>query len=385
MRIAAVVVAAGRGTRAGEGGPKQYRSLGGIPVLQRTLDALLDHPGIDRVLAVIHPDDREPYAQAVAAIGDRRLCPPVTGGPSRSASVRQGLEHLAADPPDAVLIHDAARPFVARDLLDRLMAALETAPAAFPALPVADALWRAEAGLATQTAPRDGLWRAQTPQCFRFGDILAAHRNHRGPEAADDVATARAAGLPVRIVPGDGNNFKITLPGDFARAERLLRGLHMDIRTGQGFDVHAFGPGDHVTLGGVAIPYPQGLSGHSDADVALHAITDAVFGALAEGDIGQWFPPGDPQWKGAASEIFLARAVERATARGFAITSIDCTILAEAPKIGPHSARMRANIARIAGITEDRVGMKATTAERLGFVGRGEGIAALAVATLVAR
>lgn len=381
---AALIVAAGRGTRLGSETPKQYLPLAGRAVLRHALDAFLDHPGIDRIAVVIHPDDTAAHAAATAGIADPRLLPPVIGAATRAGSVRAGLEALADAPPDRVLIHDAARPFVSARLISATLAALETQAGALPALPVVDALWRAAGGMAEAPVARDGLWRAQTPQGFRFAPILAAHRAGTDPDAADDAALARAAGLAVALVPGEEGNFKITGPGDLARARRRLE-AQMDIRTGTGFDVHAFGPGDSVTLCGVTIPHSHGLVGHSDADVALHAVTDAIFGALAEGDIGQWFPPSDPSWKGAASEIFLAKAVERAAARGFRITHVDCTLVCELPKIGPHAAAMRAELARIARLDLDRISVKATTSERLGFTGRGEGIAALATATLVGR
>ncbi len=280
-----------------------------------------------------------------------------------------------------MLIHDAARPFAGRRLVADVIAALDAAPAAFPALPVVDALWTAADGRALAPVPREGLWRAQTPQGFHFAAIRAAHHAHRG-EAADDVAVARAAGLEVRLVPGDEANFKLTTAADLARA-RAMTEMAMDIRTGNGFDVHAFGPGADVTLCGVAIPFERGLVGHSDADVGMHALTDAIFGALAEGDIGRWFPPSDPAWKGAASEVFLRKAIERAADRGFSVSHLDCTLVCEAPRIGPHARAMRAELARIAGIEAERISVKATTSERLGFTGRGEGIAALATATLV--
>jgi 2-C-methyl-D-erythritol 4-phosphate cytidylyltransferase / 2-C-methyl-D-erythritol 2,4-cyclodiphosphate synthase len=390
MRVAGLIVAAGRGTRLGAPLPKQYQPLGRGRVLSHTLGAMLAHPAIGRVVVAIHADDAALYEDATGGIGDARLAAPVPGGATRSASVLAGLEALADWAPDRVLIHDAARPFLGRGTIDAVLAALETAEGACPALPVVDALWRGETGAADAPVSRDGLWRAQTPQGFRFAAILAAHRAHEG-EAADDVAVARAAGLTVRLVPGEEEAFKITTADDLARARAAVaaregarmdaRGL--DVRTGSGFDVHAFGPGDAVTLCGVVVPHGRGLLGHSDADVGLHALTDAIFGALAEGDIGQWFPPSDPQWKGAASEVFLAKAVERAAARGFAITHLDCTLVCERPKIGPHAEAMRAAVARIVGIDADRVSVKATTSERLGFTGREEGIAALATATLV--
>ena len=296
-----------------------------------------------------------------------------------------GLEALAGEAPDRVLIHDAARPFVAPPAgrrgarRPRRRAGRHPRPARGRR-----ALARPRAAAATRPVARDGLWRAQTPQGFRFAAILAAHRANRDA-AADDAAVARAAGLAVALVPGDEANFKITTAADLERA-RTITGETMDIRTGNGFDVHALRPGRARSRSAAcAIPFDRGLVGHSDADVGMHALTDAIFGALAEGDIGQWFPPSDPAWKGAASEIFLAKAVERAASRGFAVTHLDCTLVCEAPKIGPHAAAMRAALAAIAGIEADRISVKATTSERLGFTGRGEGIAALATATLVRR
>jgi 2-C-methyl-D-erythritol 4-phosphate cytidylyltransferase/2-C-methyl-D-erythritol 2,4-cyclodiphosphate synthase len=381
MRAAALIVAAGRGQRLGGAVPKQYLALGDRAVVRHAIDAFLALPQIGRVQVVIHPEDAGRFGEAVAGLGDPRLAAPVAGGPSRSASVARGLAALEAPAPEAVLIHDAARPFVTAATIAVCLAALERAPGALPALPVVDALWRGEGGGAAEPVAREGLWRAQTPQAFRFADILAAYRGFAG-EAADDVAVARAAGLEVVLVPGDEAAFKITTGADLARARRMEGGA-MDIRTGNGFDVHAFGPGDRVVLCGVAVPFGRGLVGHSDADVGLLALTDAVFGARAAGDIGQWFPPSDPAWKGAASQVFLAKAAERAAARGFAISHLDVTLVCEAPKIGPHAGAMRAAVAGIAGIAEARVSVKATTSERLGFTGRGEGIAALATATLV--
>lgn len=381
MRIAGLVMAAGRGLRLGEPTPKQYQPLGGRTVLAHALDALLADPRIGPVVTVIHPEDRARYAAAIAGVAEPRLRPPVAGGSTRARSVRAGLEALAADGPDRVLIHDAARPFLPGHVTAAVIAALDAAPAACPALPVVDAVWRASGDAVAGAIDRADLWRAQTPQGFRFGAILAAHRDHAG-DAADDVAVAMAAGLEVRLVPGDEANYKITTAADLARARRGLE-TTMDIRTGNGFDVHAFGPGDGVTLCGVRVAFEHGLVGHSDADVGMHAITDAVFGALGEGDIGHWFPPSDPQWRGAASEIFLRKAVERAGAAGFRVTHLDCTLVCEAPRIGPHAPAMRAALAAAAGLDAGRISVKATTSERLGFTGRGEGIAALATATLV--
>jgi 2-C-methyl-D-erythritol 4-phosphate cytidylyltransferase / 2-C-methyl-D-erythritol 2,4-cyclodiphosphate synthase len=390
MAAAGLIVAAGRGRRLGADLPKQYQPLGARTPLALAAEALLSHPAIARVLVVIHPDDRPLYDAAMRGIDDARLLPPVHGAQERSGSVRRGLEALAADPPDRVLIHDAARPFHSRATIDAVLAALDEADGACPALPVVDALWREAGGLAEAAVERAGLWRAQTPQAFRFGPILAAHRALAGAGAADDVAAARAAGLRVRLVPGDEAAFKITTAADLARAREMAgrreaeeRAMGaFDVRTGNGFDVHAFGPGDAVTLCGVKVPHERGLLGHSDADVGLHALTDAIFGALGEGDIGRWFPPSDPQWRGADSAVFLAKAAERAAARGFAIGCLDVTLICERPKIGPHAEAMREAVARIAGVDPERVSVKATTTERLGFPGREEGVAALATATL---
>jgi 2-C-methyl-D-erythritol 4-phosphate cytidylyltransferase / 2-C-methyl-D-erythritol 2,4-cyclodiphosphate synthase len=372
MQVAAIIVAAGRGARVGGAVPKQWRDLGGRSVAERALQVFADHPGVDRLVLVVHPDDRgrQDWPAAVTV---------VDGGATRTASVLAGLE--AADGADVVLIHDAARPLVTVALIDRVLAALLTSRAAAPALPVTDALWHGQADLVTGTRDRTGLYRAQTPQGFWLADILAAHRMYQG-DAADDVEIARAAGMVVAIVPGDEDNLKITREADFARAERLM-GQKMDIRVGNGFDVHRFKAGDHVWLCGVKIPFTQGLNGHSDADVGMHAVTDAIYGALAMGDIGQHFPPSDPQWKGAASHIFLSHAVELVREKGFTLTHVDCTLICEFPKIGPHAAAMREAMARILGIEITRVSVKATTSEKLGFTGRGEGIAAMATATLV--
>jgi len=376
MTVAAIIVAAGRGTRAGGEVPKQWQALRGRPVLAVTLAAFAG--AVDRVVVVIHPEDR---ARAAAALPGVML---VEGADSRAGSVLRGLEALAGAGVTRVLIHDAARPLVSPALIARMIGALDGAVAASPGVAVTDALWRVEAGLVAGTQDRTGLWRAQTPQAFRYDAILAAHRAHPGG-AADDVAVARAAGLDVLLVAGEEDNLKLTWPGDLDRAARFMaERAGMDIRLGNGFDVHAFGPGDHVWLCGVKVPHGAGLVGHSDADVGMHALTDAIYGALAEGDIGQHFPPSDPQWKGAASEIFLRHAAGRAAARGFAITHADVTLICERPKVGPHAGAMRAALAAILGVEVGRVSVKATTSERLGFTGREEGIAALATATLVA-
>lgn len=378
MNVEILIVAAGRGTRAGGGVPKQYRDLLGAPVLQHTVRACLAHSDISAVRVVIHSDDLALYDAAVSVINDPRLKPPVLGGKSRSASVRNGLAVCAGS---HVLIHDGARPLLRHDDLDALLQRIESHPGAVLAVPVVDALWRSDGTQADGPLSRDGLWRAQTPQGFRLDDIRAAHAATDTP-MADDVETARAFGIDVEIVQGSDTNIKITRPEDFTLAAKLM-GQDMDVRTGNGFDVHKFGPGDHVTLNGVDIPFDHGLVGHSDADVAMHTLTDAIFGALAEGDIGQWFPPSKPEWKGAASDIFLRKAIERVNARGFTITHLDCTIICEMPKIGPHAQAMRESLSDITGVAVDRISVKATTTEQLGFAGRGEGIAALGTATLV--
>jgi 2-C-methyl-D-erythritol 4-phosphate cytidylyltransferase/2-C-methyl-D-erythritol 2,4-cyclodiphosphate synthase len=380
--VATLVVAAGRGVRAGDGPPKQYRRLGGIPVLRRTLDAFLGHAAIGLVQAVIHPDDAGTYAGLAAE--HPKLRPPVPGGASRQESVRAGLEALAAAAPDLVLIQDGARPFASPGLIGRVVEALAEHAAVLPASAVTDTLKRGTpAGFSAGTVPRDGLFAAETPQGFRYAAIRAAHAAAAasGEAFTDDAAIAEWAGLPVRLVAGERGNVKLTTPEDFTMAERRLAAAR-ETRVGTGYDVHAFGPGDHVMLGGIAIPHGEGLVGHSDADVALHALTDAILGALADGDIGAHFPPADPAWKGAASARFLADAAGRVAARGGRILHLDLAIIAEAPRIGPHRDAMRERIAAIAGISPGRVAVKATTNERLGFVGRREGIAAIGTATL---
>ncbi len=459
METHALIVAAGRGTRAGGPVPKQWQILAGQPVLARTLAVFRAHPAIAALTLVLHPDDFARARELGPLLEGVRLVP---GGASRAASVRAGLEAMADAPPGRVLIHDVARPLLPADVIDRVIAALEATPGAAPALAVTDALWRGADGRVTGVQDRAGLYRAQTPQGFHFDTILAAHRalGAEAGDAADDVEVARRAGLAVAIVAGDEDNFKITLPGDLARAERLLarRGAGvpheadapgpaspaaagvlpdhakadagtgaatmaapahdspratggagslapqagpqthsptlpqkrapkqenaMDIRTGQGFDVHAFCPGDRVTLCGVEIAHDAALRGHSDADVGLHALTDALYGALGAGDIGRHFPPSDPQWKGAASDIFLRHAASLVAQGGYRIANVDVTLICEAPKIGPHAAEMRDRVGDIIGLEADRISIKATTSERLGFTGRGEGIAAMAIATII--
>ncbi len=382
MTIAyALVVAAGRGQRLGGEVPKQYLPLAGVPVLRRSLDAFLTHPAIAGARVVFHPDDRDRYAAAVAGLD---LPPPVPGGATRQQSVLNGLESLAEQAPDVVLIHDAARPLVSRDIIDRTLAALERAPGAVVAVPVADTVKRDDgAGLVAATVERAGLWRAQTPQAFHYGPILAAHRAAaaRDGAATDDAAVAEAAGMPVAIVHGSEDNFKITTAEDLRRAECLL-GAAWEYRTGTGYDVHRFAPGDGIMLCGVGVPHDRGLEGHSDADAGLHAITDALLGAIAAGDIGAHFPPQDERWRGADSARFLAHAARLVAERGGRVVHVDVTLICERPKIAPHRAAMVARIAAILGIEVGRVSVKATTTEGLGFTGRREGLAAQAAATV---
>jgi 2-C-methyl-D-erythritol 4-phosphate cytidylyltransferase/2-C-methyl-D-erythritol 2,4-cyclodiphosphate synthase len=374
----ALIVAAGRGVRAGGGLPKQYRNLAGRPVLAHTLQAFCSHAGIDAVCVAIHPDDHALYDAAAA--GHDKLIAPAHGGAARQDSVRLGLEHLAAFGPARVLIHDAARPFVDRPTITRVIAQLDRSDGAVPAVPVVDTLKRAD-GARVATVPRAGLWRAQTPQGFRFAAILEAHRRMAGNELTDDAAVAEECGLSVALVEGAEGNMKLTTDADFARAEQLLFSRE-EARTAAGFDVHSFGPGDHVWLCGVRVPHTHGLVGHSDADVALHALTDALLGAIATGDIGQHFPPSDERWRGASSDRFLRHAAELVAARAGRIVNVDVTIICERPKVGPHRAAMAARLGEILGIATERCSVKATTTEGLGFTGRREGIAAQALATV---
>ena len=388
-RAAALIVAAGRGRRFGGGVPKQYQALGGRALLAHAAAAFLAHPRIDLVQVVIGPDDRDLHDRALAGL---EVAPPVIGGAERQDSVRLGLEPLAARGDiDFVLVHDAARPFLPAGMIDRVLNALGDAPAALPALAVTDTLKRGEAMTVAGTVSRDGLWRAQTPQGARLDLLLAAHRaaaGHTLPRAlTDDAAVMEAAGHAVRLVDGDEAAFKITTTADMDRARQLLarRGQTATLlpATGSGFDVHAFAPGDHVWLCGVPVPHDQGLSGHSDADVALHALTDAVLGAIAADDIGRHFPPTDARWRGASSDRFLIHALALMGAMGGRLVHCDVTIIGERPKVGPHREAMRRRLAELTGLPPARIGVKATTTEQLGFTGRREGLAAMATATVL--
>ena len=376
----ALIVAAGRGTRAGGPLPKQYRSIGGEPILRRTVQAFRQHSRVDQVRVVIHRDDRFLYDAATTGI---ELMAPVEGGATRQESVRRGLESLAAMAPRHVLIHDGARPFVSAAIIDRVLDGLAASPGAIAALPVTDTIKRTADGRAfiMDTVDRRDLWRAQTPQGFRFPEILAAHRATAGADLTDDAAVAGQAKLSVAMVAGSEDNVKITTEDDLQRAARVLDAA-LELRVGQGFDVHRFAPGDAVQLCGIRIPHNQSLEGHSDADVGLHAATDAILGALAAGDIGHHFPPSDPRWRGADSAVFLRHAGELVAAAGGRVVHVDVTLICEAPRIGPHREAMVQRLAEILGLRPGGCSVKATTTERLGFTGRGEGIAAQAVATI---
>jgi len=381
--VAAVVVAAGRGLRAGGNLPKQYRKLAGEPVIRSSLSLFAWHGQIAAVQTVIHPDDRGSYDAAAAGL---RLLPPVLGGATRQASVLAGLEALSAYKPDIVLVHDAARPFCSTELVSRAIVACGETGAAIPALEVTDTIKRVDAdGRVAGTIDRAQLRAVQTPQAFAYPALLDAHRRaatDRREDFTDDAALVEWAGLKVAVFAGETGNVKLTTDEDFSRAEARRIASLTDLRTGSGFDVHSFGEGDHVWLGGVRIPHDRGLTGHSDADVALHAAVDAILGALADGDIGQHFPPSDPRWRGASSDQFLKFAAERVTKRGGRIAHLDLTIVCEEPRIGPHREAIRQRIAQIVEIAVERVAVKATTSEQLGFTGRREGIVAMATATV---
>lgn len=382
-RTAAIIVAAGRGLRAGAGGPKQYRSIGGKTVLARAMEPFCTHPDVFAVQPVRNPDDADIFDQAVSHLTYQA---PVSGGATRQASVRAGLEALASQAPDIVLIHDAARAFVTDKVISRAIDSALITGAAIPVVPVTDTIKVVDgSGAITATPDRAGLRIAQTPQAFRFDTILEAHRRaarEGRDDFTDDAAIAEWAGLTVTTFEGDVANMKLTTPEDFAREEARLGAMLGDIRTGTGYDVHALTDGDHLMLCGVRVPFNRGFLAHSDGDVGLHAIVDAILGALADGDIGSHFPPSDPKWKGAASDQFLKHAVSLVHQRGGRIAHLEVTMICEAPKIGPLREAMRAKIAEITGLPQSRVAVKATTSERLGFTGRQEGIAATAAATI---
>lgn len=392
MSVTALIVAAGRGVRAASHKalvPKQYWPIGGVPMLTRTIGAFAGHPRVDDVIVVIHPADAALYETAIRGFAGR-LRQPVPGGLRRQDSVCAGLDALASEAPDRVLIHDAARPFVDAGLIGRVIDGLDAHAAALPCLPVTDTLKRGSAGRVTGTLPRDELWRAQTPQGFRFDAILAAHRAAANKEVnaifTDDASIAEWFGLDVALVEGSEANRKLTSAEDLVNADEVLQLRAAQalgaVRVGTGYDVHAFGPGDAVILCGARIPHQKALVGHSDADVGLHALTDALLGTIADGDIGVHFPPSDERWRGAPSELFLKDAAARLKARGGEIAHIDLTFICEAPHIGPYRDTMRAKLAEILGLELSQISIKATTNEGLGFIGRGEGIAAMATATV---
>jgi 2-C-methyl-D-erythritol 4-phosphate cytidylyltransferase / 2-C-methyl-D-erythritol 2,4-cyclodiphosphate synthase len=391
VSVTALIVAAGRGSRAadGSGRPKQYCPIRGAPMLTRTIAAFAGHPRVDDVLVVIHPDDEALYGEASAPYAGR-LRKPIAGGARRQDSVRAGLEALTRAAPSSVLIHDAARPFVPSELIDRVVESLKVHQGALPALPVTDSLKRADAGRVTGTIARESLWQAQTPQGFAFDPILAAHRaaaeREPGRDFTDDSGIAEWFGLDVALVEGAASNRKLTTAEDIRLADELLRPKlarePCTIRVATGYDVHAFGPGDAVTLCGVSIPHPKKLIGHSDADVGLHALTDALLGTIAEGDIGVHFPPSDARWRGAPSELFLKHAASMVAQRGGRIVHADIALICEGPRIGPYRDQMRARIAAMLELDLTQVSIKATTNEGLGFIGRSEGIAAMATATV---
>ena len=373
----ALIVAAGRGHRFGGEMPKQYTRLDGAPVLRHTVMAFLSQPKIDHVRVVIHPDDIGLYEAATEGLG---LKTPIFGGEERQDSVRLGLQQIADDAPDFVLIHDGARPYISSDVITRVLDALGSAAGAIPTLPLTDTIKRVIDGKIVATEDRFELWRAQTPQGFRYSDILNAHLKLTGQSLTDDAAICEAVGLTVVRVDGDNTNVKITTPSDIQASDNGE--IFMETRSGIGFDVHRFTDGDQVVLCGVKIDHTHSLEGHSDADVALHALTDALLGAVGEGDIGHFFPPSDEQWRGVASDQFISHAVKLINTKGGRIVNVDITLMCEAPKVGPHRLRMRERVAEILKISPSRVNVKATTTEKLGFTGRGEGIAAQAIANV---
>lgn len=387
MKNAAVIVAAGRGSRLGNGeGPKQYQILGSQSVLQTTIDCFVKHNDIHTIQVVIHREDIELYKRSIKS--HPKLLPPVPGGNTRQASCKAGVEALAGEDIDNVLIHDAARPFLGAETINKIINGISAGVCSLPATAIADTIKKADAdGFVEDTINRDNLYLAQTPQGFVWQEILEAHKRaeeNTTAEFTDDAAVAEWAGLSILLVEGDRNNFKITTPNDLeiARAKVGMTGMMTDVRTGNGYDVHTLGPGSSVVLCGVDIPHSQSLQGHSDADVGLHALTDALLGTIGEGDIGSHFPPSDPKWKGASSDQFLRHATALVTNAGGTITNLDVTIICEAPKIGPYRDLMRQRICEICDLDLSRVSVKATTNERIGFIGREEGIAALASASV---
>ena len=375
MTIAAILVAAGTGNRYGAKAPKQFLLLAGRAVIRHAAEALA------REVDLLQPVGEA--APILAALRGMACLPVVPGGLTRQASVHAGLEALVPYAPDIVLVHDAARPLIPPGTIPALLAALERAPGAIPAVPVADTLKRGLDGRIVETVSRAGLFRAQTPQAFRFPALLAAHRARTADAATDDAWLLEAAGQAVALVPGAEQNIKLTYPEDMQRLEQAMTGPNLFPRTGTGFDVHAFGDDRPLMLCGVAVPHPRGLAGHSDADVGIHALCDAIYGALAEGDIGRHFPPSVAAWKNADSAQFLAHAAERVAARGGRLSNVDVTLICERPKIAPYAAAMTMRLAALLEIEPSRVSVKATTTEKLGFTGRGEGIAAQAVATVL--
>lgn len=382
--VAALIVAAGRGSRFGGPLPKQYTDLDGHPLLRRTLAAFVSHPALSAVRTVIHPADHALYDAAADGLN---CLPPIDGGKERQDSVRLGLQSLQAVAPDIVLIHDGARPFISHDVIDRVLAAFDddAVTGVIPGIAVSDTLKRVDDGTITATVPRQGLWRAQTPQAFRFAPILAAHTAHQGEALTDDAAVAEAEGLRVVMVEGERDNTKVTVSADLqtSRSAPASAALPVTPCVGSGFDVHSFDAGDHVTICGISIPHTHKLSGHSDADVALHALTDALYGAIGAGDIGHHFPPSDSRWKGCDSMVFLHHARDLIRALGGQIVHVDLTIICEAPKMGPFRSAMVRCLAKALDLSSARVSVKATTTEKLGFTGRREGIAAQATATVM--
>ena len=381
--VAAIVVAAGQGLRAGGDLPKQFRRIGGKAILRRTVLRLLEVPEISAIQPVTRPEDQSLVAEALSGLPVRD---PVPGGATRQDSVRAGLTALEALAPAIVLVHDAARPFASAGLIGRTIETARRTGAAIPGVPVADTVKGVDRDdRVTETLDRSRLRLIQTPQGFAFASLFAAHRRAAAEgrtDFTDDAALAEWAGMRVTVFAGEPGNIKMTNPEDFARAEGMQAAQLGDVRVGSGIDVHAFGPGDHVMIGGVRIGHTKALTGHSDADVGLHALVDAILGALADGDIGSHFPPSDPQWKGASSDRFFTYALNRLKQRGGVVAHLDLNVVCEAPKIGPHRDAIRENIARLAGIDATRVAIKATTSEKLGFTGRSEGIVAYATATI---